>query len=398
MADYDVVVAGAGLVGAVAALGLAELGKRVLVVEPRVPQRVPGPSGFEARTVALNPASHALLEAHASWTDMAPHPFHAIRVWEDTGTRAISFQAEEVERAELGWIVEVGRASVALWRDLDAANGVSVLAGETISGLEVRTDDLSLRIGADTVSARLLIGADGAQSGVRGLIGVAAPPLETPHAALAAVVATEHDSAGVAYQRFLADGPVALLPLPGSEAGGYSSVIWSQPREEARRRLGLSDAEFAWELERATEGVLGRIGSVDRRVVFDLDQRVAQTFYPSQRVVLLGDAARVLHPLAGQGANIGLEDVTDMLGVAIRHSAAMDFDPGAPGLWRGYARRRRAKALLLVRLMDGFRLGYSLDDPLLRLLRNAAVQALDRSGFVKASLIREALGLGLSAR
>jgi 2-polyprenyl-6-methoxyphenol hydroxylase-like FAD-dependent oxidoreductase len=114
-------------------------------------------------------------------------------------------------------------------------------------------------------------------------------------------------------------------------------------------------------------------------------------------VLLLGDAARVLHPLAGQGVNIGLEDVADMLGVAARHSAASGFDPGTPGIWRGYARRRRAKALLLVRLMDGFRLGYSLDDPLLRLLRNAAVGVLDHSGFVKTRLIREALGIGLSA-
>ena len=396
MADYDVVVAGAGLVGAAAALGLAELGKRVLVVEPRVPERNPGPSGFEARTVALNPASRALLEARASWTDMVPHPFHAIRVWEDTGTRTISFHAEEVERAELGWIVEVGRASVALWGDLDSADGVSVLAGEKIDGLEIQADEVRLRLGSNAVSARLLIGADGAQSGVRDLLGVAAPPLETPHAALAAVVATEHDSAGVAYQRFLQDGPVALLPLPGGDVGGYSSVVWSQPRGEARRRLGLSDAEFARELEQATEGVLGTVGSVDRRVVLDLDQRVAQTFYPSQRVLLLGDAARVLHPLAGQGVNVGLEDVADMLDVAGRHSTTMGVDPGAPRLWRGYARRRRAKALLLVRLMDGFRLGYSLDDPLLRLLRNAAVGALDRSGFVKVGLIREALGIGIS--
>jgi 2-octaprenylphenol hydroxylase len=397
MADFDVVVAGAGLVGAVAALGLAELGKRVLVVEPRVPERKPGPSGFDARTVALNPASRALLEPRASWAEFAPHPFHTIRVWEDTGTQAISFEANEVGRTELGWIVEAARASVTLWADLNAANGVSILAGEKIDRLEVRADDLSLQMGADAVTTRLLIGADGAQSGVRALLDVAAEPLETPHAALAAVVATQHDSAGVAYQRFLKDGPVALLPLPGSDTGGYSSLIWSQPRDEARRRLELADAEFARELEWATEGVLGAIGPVDRRVVFDLDQRVAETFAPSQRVLLMGDAARVLHPLAGQGVNIGLEDVADMLGVATQRSAALDFDPGAPGIWRGYARRRRAKALLLIRLMDGFRLGYALDDPLLRLLRNAAVGALDRSGFVKAGLIREALGLGVSA-
>lgn len=397
MADFDVVVAGAGLVGAAAALGLAELGMRVLVVEPRVPERHPGFSGFEARTLALNPASRALLERHANWAGFAPHPFHAIRVWEDTGTRAISFEAQEVGRTELGWIVEAARASVALWRDLDSAEGVSVLAGEKIDSLEVRAGDLSLRVGADSISTCLLIGADGAQSGVRALLGVAAKTLETPHAALATVVGTQYDSAGVAYQRFLEDGPVALLPLPGGDVSGYSSVIWSQPRDEARRRLGLADAEFARELEQATEGVLGAIGAVDRRLVFDLDQRVAETFYPNQRVLLLGDAARVLHPLAGQGVNIGLEDVADMLGVAARHSAASGFDPGAPGIWRSYARRRRAKALLLVRLMDGFRLGYSLDDPLLRLLRNAAVQVLDRSGFVKTRLIREALGIGLSA-
>jgi 2-octaprenylphenol hydroxylase len=362
-----------------------------------VPERKPGPSGFEARTVALNPASRALLEPRVSWAEFAPHPFHTIRVWEDIGTQVISFGADEVGRTELGWIVEAARASVALWADLNAANGVSILAGEKIDRLEVRADDLSLQIGANVVTTRLLIGADGARSGVRALLDVAAKPLETPHAALAAVVATQQDSAGVAYQRFLKDGPIALLPLPGGDGGGYSSLIWSQPRDQARRRLELADAEFARELEWATEGVLGAIGAVDQRVVFDLDQRVAATFAPSPRVLLMGDAARVLHPLAGLGVNIGLEDVADMLGVATLGAAAPDFDPGAPGIWRGYARRRRAKALLLVRLMDGFRLGYALDDPLLRLLRNAAVGALDRSGFIKAGLIREALGLGVSA-
>lgn len=393
MADYDVVVAGAGLVGSCAALGLSGLGLRVLVVEPRAPDRRVGESGFEARTVALNPASRRLLERHVDWHALQAHPFGTIRVWEDTGTRAVCFTADEVGRDELGWIVEVGRASGLLWDALGQAQGVTVATGKRVEDVGRGSTELRLRIADSVVSGRLLIGADGARSGVRAMLGVDAPSQQTPHAALATVVRTERSSQGVAYQRFLAEGPLALLPLPGDCA----SLVWSQPRAEARRRAALTAPEFARELEDACEQVLGAVLAVDERFVFDLDQRLAATFHPDPRCLLIGDAARVLHPLAGQGVNIGLEDVTELLATARDRGDALRSDPGSPGLWRGYARRRRAKALLLLRLMDGFRIGYALQDPLLRLARNLGAELFDRSPRAKSLVIREALGLGLTS-
>ena len=133
---------------------------------------------------------------------------------------------------------------------------------------------------------------------------------------------------------------------------------------------------------------------VDQRFMFDLDQRIANTFRPHDRCLLVGDAARVLHPLAGQGVNIGFEDVAELMDTVARCGPSGDL--GAPGLWRSYARRRRAKALLLLRAMDGFRIGYAIDDPLLRLIRNVGAAAVDRSAGLKAQLMREAMGLGLS--
>lgn len=393
MADCDVVVAGAGPVGACAALGLAGIGLKVLVAEPRAPSRHPGESGFEARTVALNPASRRLLEPHVEWRSLRANPFHGIRVWEETGTRAVCFAAAEVGREELGWIAEVGRVGCALWDALEATPNVELGLGLRIEGILRGGTGLRLDVGGREVVTRLLIGADGAHSSVRSLLGVEAPRQETPHAALATVVRTERASSGVAFQRFLEDGPLALLPLPRH----YCSVVWSQPRAEARRRAALPPAAFARELEDASERVLGAVLGVDERFVFDLDQQLAMTFNPDPRCLLIGDAARVLHPLAGQGVNVGLEDVAELLDTASQLGLGPGSDSGAVGIWRAYARRRRAKALLLLALMDGFRVGYALTDPFLRLLRNLGADLFDRSAGLKTLVIREALGIGLTS-
>lgn len=384
--EVDVAVVGGGLVGASAALGVAASGRSVLLIERRQPAIDKGRLGIDIRNVALSPASQALLEMQGVWRALTVAAYRHMRVWEDRGTSQISFSADDVQRQELGWVTELSPATVSLWALLRARPNVECLVGQALDEIDMRDDVAVLKVGDRRIRARLVIGADGARSTLRGALGVTTTALATGQSALASVVETQHVHAATAWQRFLLDGPVALLPGPEPH---LSSLVWSQSETEAERRLALADDAFADELEGAVEGCLGRIEAVDRRVVFPLTQMVASTFNPHPRALLIGEAARVVHPLAGLGVNLGLEDV-----VGILNGLRLAKDPGALGLWQAFARRRKARAMAMVRIMAGFRHLYGVREPGIQWLRNLGVRWLDGAKPLKRQLINEALGLG----
>jgi 2-polyprenylphenol 6-hydroxylase len=388
--DYDVAVIGGGLIGAAAALGLARLGRHVLLIEPAPPQPQAPPSrlGLDIRTVALSPASRQLLESFGAWGSFAAAPYRRMEVWEERGTAAMVFDAGDVGRGELGWIVEHGPAAAGLWDALQRQDRVT-LSADRVAGIVPGASSVDIELSQRRVSARLVIAADGAESMARRQLGVAVEIRDVGHVALATVVRTERPHAGVAYQRFLLDGPVALLPTRDPR---LSSVVWSQSPEAAQRRKGMTDEEFCADLGRATQQCLGRVEMVDRRVSFPLQQLLAATFNPHPRVLLIGDAARVLHPLAGLGANLGFEDVRDVLAAIERLPGA--GDAGATGLWRGFDRQRLARARLMLGLMDTLRRTYAHGDPLSQWLRNLGVGWLNRAAPIKRQLMMEAMGLG----
>jgi 2-polyprenylphenol 6-hydroxylase len=173
-------------------------------------------------------------------------------------------------------------------------------------------------------------------------------------------------------------------------------VVWSQTPESAERRAALGDAAFCAELGRAVQGRLGNVEDVDRRILFPLWQQLAASFNPHPRVLLIGDAARVLHPLAGLGANVGFEDVRELLAVLENLPGAGDL--GAPGLWRAYDRRRMMRARLMLRLMDTLRQVYARGDPFSQWLRNLGIGWLNQAGPIKRQIMKEAMGLGPVAR
>lgn len=385
----DIVVVGGGLVGALAALGIAQTGREVMVVDRSRPQRQRGELGIDIRNIAVSPASQQLLDGVGVWSALHAAPYRGMQVWEERGTRSMSFQAGEVGRQELGWIVESSEVVCALWDVLAAMDNVVLVTGAALE--DVSTSDSSALLGTSEgeISCRLLIAADGARSRVRQALEVATDESDTGHHALATVVRTEHGHDGVAYQRFLIEGPLALLPSTDAQ---LSSVVWSQPPAQAERRAGIGAEEFCADIERCLEARLGRVRAVDRRFVFPLRQMLVQSFNPDPRVLLIGDAARVLHPLAGLGANIGFEDVRDLL----EDLAAMPAgqDPGAAHLWGKFARQRRARSQIMLSLMTGFRRVYAASDPLSQWLRNTGVDWLNQAGILKRQLMKEALGLG----
>ena len=383
-----VVVVGGGLVGASAALAVADAGYDVCLVDRARPTPAAGAFGMDIRNIACSPASKALLMDLGVFADLDPVPYRRMQVWEDRGTAVLEFTAEEAGRDELGWILENAPTVMALWERLTRHPRVTIREG-ALTGLTCTEEQVVVTLPDGAIEGQLLVGVDGARSAVRELIGAATRELATGQQALATIVRTEAPHDGTALQRFLLDGPLALLP---SREPCASSVVWSQSPVEAERRMALSDEAFCAELETAVERRLGRVLAVDRRVVFPLVQHVVESFNPRDRVLLIGDAARVLHPLAGLGANVGFEDVRDLSANLARLPAGCD--PGRTGIWRTFARRRQVRARLMVAAMAGFRHAYAERSPTLTWLRNGTVDWINGSTLVKRQIIREALGLG----
>lgn len=385
----DVIVVGAGLVGAAAALGIARSGRSVLLFERGRPVLQPGRFGMDIRNVAISPASQKLLADLGVWDALNAAPFSGMQVWEEQGTESIEFSAEDVARKELGWIVENGPTVDALWQALDNEDGVSLRLGETLQSVAASPAGVALQTSDGEYSAQLVIGIDGARSKVRELIGAKLDVQPTGHHALATLIETEVPHAAVAFQRFLLDGPLALLPTCQANV---SSVVWSQCEASARSRQSLADSAFCEQIGTASEHRLGAVLSVDDRAVFPLAQQLVRHFNPAPGVLLLGDAAHVLHPLAGLGVNVGFEDVRALLSRFA--TIPLGVAAGQAGLWRSFARQRRTRAQFMLGLMAGFRSVYAQNDPLLQWARNVGVGWLNRTPPLKHQLMKEALGLG----
>ena len=423
---FDAATVGGGIVGLSAALTLAAAGYRVAVVERQPATRVTGDLGYDLRTVALSPASVSFLDelvgsrreptdgessGHAPRVaDLAP--IETMRVWEHDGAGELRFAATNGRTAHareeqapahgdaLAWVAENSALVTRLWQA--AENRVTFLVPASLTALATGDDFVTLVYrreddGAERqLRTRLAIAADGAESRLRELAGtrmrIEASPKSGPQCALATVARTRDPHRNTAWQRFGATGPVALLPLAGERS---VAVIWSVAESVGAGPRDLDDAQFQAALGNETEHVCGGFDAVDRRFFFPLQQALATDFNPMPRVILAGDAARTLHPLAGQGVNIGLEDVR-AIASALGTSGAKG-DLGAANRWRGYADSRRRRSKLMLALMRGLLAAYCgplADNPWMRLARNATVRCIDSSPSAKAQLVREAFGLG----
>ncbi len=384
--DFEVAVVGGGPVGAATALGLADAGRRLALIEQHRPQVNVGALGMDLRTLALSPASQALLANLSLWDGLKPTPYDAMRVWEERGTAAIRFAASDVGRAELGWMQEYGPLAQVAWRRLGEHPNAELIVGQTPSAVEPQRDAVAIDVGERRLQAALLIAADGAQSRVREQLGVKAHARNTGQTALVSVVRTSSGHKGTAWQRFLHDGPLALLPGRDERT---AALIWSQSPAAAARRLALEESDFCAELTRHSEACLGQVCALDQRLTFPLSQSVAASFNPHPRVLLIGDAARVVHLMAGLGLNLGFEDVAGLL-----RRAQDASDLGAPGLWRAFARRRKARAQAIVRMLATLQGLYGVKQPAIQWLRNAGVRLINDLAPLKRQIIVEAMGLG----
>lgn len=388
----DVAVVGGGMVGAATALALARAGFATALVEARAPTPWSVHDEVDLRVVGLAPSSVALLDELGVWTSIRnfrASPYAHMHVWDAANGAAIHFDAAREGRDLLGYIVENNLVQWQLWQALDAA-GVKRICPAKVSGYEVLEDRVQLTLsGAETdaLSARLLVAADGAASPLRAMAGIETRGRDYAQRGIVAHVQTERAHEGTAWQRFLDTGPLALLPL----SDGRSSIVWSLPEDEAQRVLALDDMAFFQELGVASDFRLGRIVGATPRAGFPLRLQLAET-YQAERFVLLGDAAHAVHPLAGQGVNLGLRDVAELRNTLIAAREA-GSDIAAPHVLRRYARRRRSADTMDALGFDALARVYAWQAPPLVAARGLSVRLIDRLSPIKRRLAEHAAGL-----
>ncbi|HTT07121.1 MAG TPA: FAD-dependent monooxygenase [Steroidobacteraceae bacterium] len=398
--DCDVAIVGAGLAGACTAALLARTagiaaGRIVLLAadlaeahsEPAAASSPP-----QLRVVAVSRASERILDAAGAWQRLPPArvcAYERMWVWEHgiDAAGALRFDAADVGEPNLGYIIEnswLQWACLTSFRD----SGGRLLAG-ALQELTVDENAVRLTLADGTsVTARLVIGADGAQSAVRTLLSIPAQRRSFGQLGVVANVAGSRGHQHTAWQRFLPGGPLALLPL----FDGSCSMVWSLDESRAHTLLHSGVAQFNAQLEAATEGALGAMTLVGARHGFPL-QRLAARDFIAPRAALVGDAAHVIHPLAGQGANLGLLDA-DALCAAVAGALTVREDPGALRALRPYEQQRRTHNRLMDVATRAFHHGFALTGPA-RWLRQRALEQVDHSLLLKRLFAREALGLGL---
>ena len=384
---FDVVIVGAGLVGASLAAALGDSGLALAVVEPAPP---PAPGGdWDRRIYAISPASSAFLTAVGGWPGLDAarvQPVARMVIAGDAPGAKLEFSADEAGVAALAHIVESGRLQHALWQCLARREGVTLLSPAQCVRLEADARGATLAL-ADgrTLRARLVVGADGAQSWVRRNAGLTARAESYGQLGVVANFAVTRPHQGFAFQWFRPDGVLAYLPLPGDRM----SMVWSTPEAHARELLALDPVALARTVAAAGGGALGDLEVITPAQGFAL-QRVTAESMIGPRVALVGDAAHVVHPLAGQGVNLGFGDARALAAVLRRGDPAADC--GERAVLRRYE-RSRAEAILAMRTVThGLVRLFGLPGELPSRLRNAGLNLTDRLPVLKTLLVRHAVG------
>lgn len=386
----NIVVIGGGMVGLAAALRCAQLGFHVGVVEAVSPPPVAS-ENYGLRVSAISLASQRLFEALGAWDAMCSlrvSPYQNMVVWDEHSTGEITLTAQEAHVGQLGHIIENAVIQQALWERAEQHENITMLAPAKWTQLQQEAEGwhLTLDSGA-SVSARLVIAADGARSAVREHVGIATDATFYQQHGVVCVLKTEQPHQHTAWQRFLATGPIAFLPLDDPH---YCSMVWSTESAEAERLLEANEAAFNTEVAAAMQNRLGACEVVGQRARFPLQHQHAET-YVKDGVVLVGDAAHSIHPLAGQGVNLGFKDVVALGQVLAKHQQT-----GRPFYWQSslqpYETARRGDNALMRKSMTLFNSVFSNESPLLSRLRGKALNTVDQWQGLKQLLMRHALG------
>ena len=395
----DVAIVGGGVVGAACALALAQQGLQVTLIEQAEPPAW-SDDAPDLRVYAFAPDNAALFASMGVWdavTAGRAYPYRRMRVWDAAGGDELRFDADAFAVTQLGWIIEHALLQDRLWAALRKSD-VVLRCGAKVAALEQDAADApdgSATLELDDglrVEARLAIAADGGRSTLRALAGIATKTEDYAQRGVVAYVATERPHEDTAWQRFLPTGPLAFLPCaPWPEAANVSSIVWTLPEDEAVRVAALDDAMFAEELTRAFASRLGACRPLTPRVAFPLRRQLADA-YVAGRVLAIGDAAHVVHPLAGQGVNLGLRDVS-ALRASVADAQSRKVDWTAPHRLQRWARARRSDATASAHAFGLINRVFSNDAVAPTLLRGHALGLVGKLAPLNRALWRHAAGL-----
>ena len=381
---YEVVVSGAGITGLAAAHMFAQHGYKTLVIDRDQSPDTNGRLGTDLRTVALSPVATKQLQELGVDLPSRTGCIESMHVWENDGSSSITMTADEVGEPRLATVYENEGITTALKSRHN--DGLEVNSSGRVTGIDVDAHSLEID-GVNTIKTDLLVVAEGSNSSTCQLLGSTFDiDQELQEHAIATVIKSDAPHKNSAWQVF-GPSPLALLPLPEPN---MLSLIWSLPSDDAAQTMTLSDCEFTQCLNQASEGVAGTVTEVDRRMSFPLRQRVVSDFNPLPWVLIVGDAAHTIHPLAGQGVNLGLEDVRAVENVL--HDGTKRLNK--PNMWRTFSAKRKIRAATMVQLMSFFSNVYAQQSPYMRLIRNVGVKWINANEGLKRQLIREAMGIG----
>lgn len=379
------------MVGATLAVALAPLKLRVAIIEA-VPYNAATQPSFDERTTALSNGSRRILETLTVWPALSAHatPILKIHVSDQGRFGFARIDAAEQGLAAMGYVLPNRALGSALWSRLEACPGLQVYCPSEVSHLVANEESVTVHIaqaaGATSITAKLIVAADGAQSAVRGAFGIDAEVHGYAQTAIITTILPQRFHDNVAYERFTPSGPLALLPLEG----GRCTLVLTQASEAAQAAMEWSDAEFIAEVQRRFGFRLGRFLKVGRRHAYPLSlTRARQT--SARRCVIIGNAAQGLHPVAGMGFNLGLRDVAT-LAELIAERAGQEADPGNPELLSQYAAWRAADRTGVIAFTDGLVRMFSSPLASVRMLRNLGLLAFDLLPPAKAALSRLSTG------
>ena len=401
--DFDIVIVGGGAVGLAVASLLGQINKtvqgdkqqlKIALIESYEPPQF-DPSQVDPRVAALTEKTRLIFEQIGIWQQLVDKrvcAYKAMNVWDAEGTGRITFDCQQVQQPNLGHIVENSALVSTLVEHLKQQPNIELYCPANIVDYQLQQDAITLTLDNQSVlSAQLLIAADGANSAVREHFQFATKQWDYGQHAIVTTITSENSNQLTAWQRFMPTGPLAFLPLNNIGNDHCCSIVWSQDTTEAKRLMALQDKDFCKELSRASEHCLGQVLKIEKRHLIPLRQSHA-TDYVMPRLALIGDAAHSIHPLAGQGANLGFSDA-QVLAEEIAKAFARDLDLGDVSVLKPYQRRRKPENLATMAAMEGFKRLFGSQNSTLRLLRNYGLSAINGLGAIKNKLIKQAMGL-----
>ena len=409
--SFDITIVGAGLAGSALACALSVAATaqsaplRIALVEAQTvkkdwPSCDENINGFDSRVSALTVASQAFLTEIGVWPAIIQQrvsPFEKMQVWDADGTGEVSFDAADVRAPVLGHIVENRVTLAALVNQLRQAPNVHVFDGQAVKHLCLpeKSDDEKPQLTLDDgsiIHSTLIVAADGAHSPLREMSGLTTREWDYEHDALVCTVAVEQSHKKTAWQRFTSFGPLAFLPLSvKANDQHFCSIVWSQTREQTTAAMAMSDEAFCVALGRAFENRLGRISACSHRYNYPLQQRHAVD-YAKPGFALVADAAHSIHPLAGQGINLGLADVK-VLSECILAAHKRGQSVGDIAVLNRYQRQRKGDNLAMMSAVEGFKRLFAPMPLPLRWLRNAGMNVLQQQATLKNKIIKYAMGI-----